>query len=137
MKEIMKNAWRIAKRAARFYCGKAIEFFAESLKIAWAEFKKEQLNVADVIATYVSDFNAVFDTEKYGEFGAYAKVWTPSDERLRIYITDKRNKYAKIWIQMLKVNDAYYVTYDVRAAKNSHVIASAEMFVDHLENVFE
>lgn len=137
MKEVMTNAWRIAKRAARFYSGKAVEFFAESLKLAWAEFKKAELSTVEVIKGYVAQFNATFDTEKYGEYSATAKLWTPSDDRTRIYISEKRNPYAKIWIELLKKGDEYRVSYDVRASKNADVIASAEMFADHLETLVD
>lgn len=40
VKNIMKNAWAIAKKAAAETGEKASKFFAESLKMAWAEEKK-------------------------------------------------------------------------------------------------
>ena len=38
-KEIMKRAWEIAKQGAKKFGGKAIEYIAEALKIAWNEVK--------------------------------------------------------------------------------------------------
>lgn len=35
MKEIMNNAWKIAKNAAKKFGGKAIEYIAGALKMAW------------------------------------------------------------------------------------------------------
>jgi hypothetical protein len=35
MKEIMTNAWKIAKNAAKKFGGKAIEYIAGALKMAW------------------------------------------------------------------------------------------------------
>lgn len=38
-KEIMKNAWEIAREGQKAFGGKVSEYFAESLKIAWAQAK--------------------------------------------------------------------------------------------------
>ncbi|MCS8612795.1 hypothetical protein [Streptococcus thermophilus] len=45
-KEIMKNAWGIAKNAAKKFGGKAIEYIAEALKMAWSAAKGENTNLA-------------------------------------------------------------------------------------------
>lgn len=39
-KEIMKRAWEIARQGAEKFGGKAIEYIAEALKIAWKEAKQ-------------------------------------------------------------------------------------------------
>ena len=39
MKQIMKRAWEIAREAVAQFGGKIREYFGESLRIAWAEFK--------------------------------------------------------------------------------------------------
>lgn len=39
-KEIMKRAWEIAKKGQEKFGGKAIEYIAEALKIAWKEAKQ-------------------------------------------------------------------------------------------------
>jgi len=62
MKNIMTRAWQIAKRAARRFSGKAKAYFAEALRIAWAEFKDEVANEvaiaalrAQILADYAAD----------------------------------------------------------------------------------
>lgn len=39
-KQIMKRAWEIAKQGQKKFGGKVKEYFAESLKMAWAESRK-------------------------------------------------------------------------------------------------
>lgn len=39
-KELMKNAWSIAREGQKNFGGKVSEYFAEALKMAWAEAKK-------------------------------------------------------------------------------------------------
>lgn len=38
-KEIMSNAWKIAKEGQKAFGGKISEYFAEALKMAWAQVK--------------------------------------------------------------------------------------------------
>ena len=38
-KELMTNAWEIAKEAAKKFGGKAIEYIAGAMKMAWAAIK--------------------------------------------------------------------------------------------------
>lgn len=38
-KEIMSNAWKIAKEGQKAFGGKVSEYFAEALKMAWAQAK--------------------------------------------------------------------------------------------------
>ena len=40
MKQIMKKAWEIAKEAAKKFGGRAVEYIAEALRMAWAESRK-------------------------------------------------------------------------------------------------
>lgn len=40
MKNVMKRAWEIAREGVKKFGGKVKEYFAEALKMAWAEFKK-------------------------------------------------------------------------------------------------
>lgn len=58
MKDIMTRAWNIAKEGAAKFGGKASEYFAEALKMAWAEVKKvvkEAFGEARVIETTWGD----------------------------------------------------------------------------------
>lgn len=45
-KELMKNAWGIAKEAAKKFGGKAIEYIAGAMKMAWAAAKGGNTSVA-------------------------------------------------------------------------------------------
>lgn len=49
MKSIMKNAWRIARNAAAKFGGRAAEYIAEALRIAWAESRKAVRSIVDRI----------------------------------------------------------------------------------------
>ena len=63
-KEIMKNAWGIAKNAAKKFGGKAIEYIAEALKMAWSDAK--------VSNTSLAKFQAV--EEKMRKAGKYSMI---------------------------------------------------------------
>ena len=45
-KELMENAWVIAKNAAKKFGGKAIEYIAGAMKIAWAAIKDSDTSLA-------------------------------------------------------------------------------------------
>ena len=45
-KEVMTNAWKIAKNAAKKFGGKAIEYIAEALKMAWSAIKDNGTSLA-------------------------------------------------------------------------------------------
>ena len=49
MKSIMKRAWEIAKEAVKKFGGKVRQYFAEALRIAWAESKKAVKPIAERI----------------------------------------------------------------------------------------
>lgn len=77
MKKVMTNAWMIAKDAANKFGGKAIEYIAGALKMAWKEAKKADngLNAGQVKALIVKGFSRwtkydkdrlYFDLEKAG-----------------------------------------------------------------------
>lgn len=45
-KELMTNAWGIAKNAAKKFGGKAIEYIAGAMKMAWAAIKDSDTSLA-------------------------------------------------------------------------------------------
>lgn len=45
-KELMTNAWGIAKEAAKKFGGKAIEYIAGAMKMAWAAIKDNDTSLA-------------------------------------------------------------------------------------------
>lgn len=57
MKKIMKRAWEIAKNAAEKFGGKAREYMAEALRMAWAEAKGAvKQSREDIIAALTKKF---------------------------------------------------------------------------------
>lgn len=52
-KEIMVNAWKIAKEGRKAFGGKVSEYFAEALKMAWAQAK----NTIDIEALEKKGFS--------------------------------------------------------------------------------
>ena len=52
-KEIMSNAWKIAKEGQKEFGGKVSEYFAQALKMAWAQVK----NGLDIEALEKKGFN--------------------------------------------------------------------------------
>lgn len=50
LKNIMTRAWEIAREAVANFGGKASEYIAEALKMAWAEVKEVRYTVEDLIA---------------------------------------------------------------------------------------
>ncbi|AZF91158.1 hypothetical protein CHPC954_0023 [Streptococcus phage CHPC954] len=63
-KEIMTNAWEIAKNASKKFGGKAIEYIAEALKMAWSD--------AEGSNTSLAKFQAV--EEKMRKAGKYSMI---------------------------------------------------------------
>lgn len=49
MKNVMKTAWKIAKEGAAKFGGKVKEYFAEALRMAWAEMKKGSKTTIDAL----------------------------------------------------------------------------------------
>lgn len=50
LKNIMTRAWEIAKEAVVNFGGKAVEYIAEAMKMAWAEVKEVRYTVEDLMA---------------------------------------------------------------------------------------
>lgn len=44
-KDVMRCAWKMAKRASIKFGGKASDFFLESLKIVWRMFGSQQMDM--------------------------------------------------------------------------------------------
>lgn len=63
-KEVMTNAWKIAKEAVKKFGGKAIEYISEAMKMAWAAAKGENTSLAK--------FQAV--EEKMRKAGKYSMI---------------------------------------------------------------
>ena len=72
MKNVMKNAWEIARNAVKKFGGNVKEYFAESLKLAWAAFKKPALNIFKELRKLSAVMNA-------GNFGIKTNVWQQNE----------------------------------------------------------
>ncbi len=48
MKNIMKHAWEIAREGQKRFGGKVVEYLSESLKIAWAATKKNNIDYTEI-----------------------------------------------------------------------------------------
>lgn len=109
MKEVMANAWMIAKNAAKKFGGKAIEYIAGSLKMAWKKAKKagKGMTEAQVKALIAKGFNRwttddgnhdrlyldVYNHEGMLNYGEWDGEKIPSSEQRAI-------KGIKIWIDV-------------------------------------
>lgn len=113
MKEVMIRAWEIARMGAQVHGGKAIEYIAEALKMAWAEFKKGVKKMVKVILktltgsrnhkTWVAEITGKHATYKFNrvfleeiENDGWNKFW--SLEEGKVYeVCDGGNRYfAKV-----------------------------------------
>jgi lysozyme family protein len=56
---VMKRAWEIAKEGQRKFGGKVKEYFAQALRIAWAEVKKGAKRVMEIGYTEIARRNGV------------------------------------------------------------------------------
>lgn len=98
-KEIMKNAWRIAREGQKSFGGKVTEYFAQALKMAWAQ-AKNSINVEDL--------------EKKG-----FRRWTKGNKD-RLYFNVEKSGYLDV---------DYYKTGNVRSAYlNGERISNAEAY---------
>jgi hypothetical protein len=68
LKEVMQQAWKIAREGVAKFGGKVKEYFAEALKIAW-ELAKGLKNVKDVVVEATAN-----DWMKYGKHRLYIEV---------------------------------------------------------------
>ena len=57
MKKVMVRAWEIARAAVVKFGGKVKEFFAEALKMAWAEVKEDKIEKVITINTKNAKLN--------------------------------------------------------------------------------
>lgn len=78
MKNVMKNAWEIARNAVKKFGGNVKEYFAESLKLAWAAFKKPTLNIFKELRKLSAVMNA-------GNFSFKTNVWQQNEVTDRMY----------------------------------------------------
>lgn len=75
MKNVMTRAWEIAKEGQRKFGGKVKEYFAQALRIAWAEIKKGVRKMESVMLktltgsrnhkTWVAEITGTHPTYKY------------------------------------------------------------------------
>jgi len=104
MKEVMVRAWEIAKEAVVKFGGKAIEYIAEALKLAWAEFKNAQ--IVEVVTHCEETAYALFqfmNTDSNG-FDRSARVWAKPRDFFRIYFNlNGWNGYLQLSKETFKI----------------------------------
>lgn len=90
MKNVMTRAWEIARSGQKKFGGTAKEYFAEALRMAWAEVKMQGKKTMGEIAQLIQE-----------KLGSSAKVsaWEKYGKR-RIYV----NKGFKQQVAMLEFN---------------------------------
>ena len=84
MKVVMKRAWEIAREGVAKFGGKVKEYFAEALKMAWAEFKNAAV---DVVTHSPETAYALlqFMNKDSNNFDRSARVWAKPTDFFRIY----------------------------------------------------
>lgn len=98
-KEIMVNAWKLAREGQKKFGGKVTEYFAEALKMAWAQAE----NTIDVDALEKKGFNR----------------WTKGNMD-RLYFNIEKSGYLDV---------DYYKTGNMRSAYlNGERISNAEAY---------
>lgn len=84
MKVVMKRAWEIAKEGVVRFGGKVKEYFAEALKMAWAEFKNATVDVVTHSPETAYALLQFMDKDS-NNFDRSARVWAKPTDFFRIY----------------------------------------------------
>lgn len=102
MKNVMIKAWEIAKTAVIKFGGSSKEYFAEALKMAWAEFKTP--TKIEHSADTVKALTRFMDCDS-NDFDRSANLWTKPVGFSRIYFN------LNGWKGFLQIsNDTYKIT---------------------------
>lgn len=99
MKNVMKRAWKIAKQGAKKFGGKAIDYIAEALKMAWKEVKQMSVRI---VAEYGRGRNYVAKI-----VGAHPK-WKLNREFLTANETHRSYSGKTGWDAFLIEDDGIY-----------------------------
>lgn len=78
MQNVMKRAWEIAKEGQKKFGGKVKEYFAESLKMAWAESRKATITTTTGSKKHKSWVALITGTDD--RFGYARKFIEPSEQ---------------------------------------------------------
>lgn len=113
MKNVMTRAWKIAREGAAKFGGKVKEYFAEALRMAWAEIKKGA--------------NKVAEYPKVVKMRAEQLLETGDQPEMR-YAMGRAEMEFSILIQSVKKINAYKESKGEQAP-------SIEMFKQMLDNV--
>lgn len=102
MKQVMVKAWEIAKAAVIKFGGKAKEYIAEAMKMAWAEVKapKAVVHSVETVAALVK-----FMGTDSNDFDRSANHWTKPANFSRVYFN------LNGWKGFLQIdNDTHKIT---------------------------
>lgn len=94
-KQIMVRAWEIAKAAVAQFGGKAREYFAEALRMAWAEAKQPaQKSTREIMIERLETIVSNSTAKNYCDFEVVANDWQKGGKnRTYLAIVEKSNNY--------------------------------------------
>lgn len=128
MKKIMVKAWEIARAGAVKFGGKVKEYFAEALKMAWAETKT--VTPEQAMDAFVVKFNRTIGAES----DVKAAKWQKGD-KLRVYFNFADFRNAKVFVDFdRKCNNI--TTAETRASKYNSITQAINAFVNEMNSKF-
>lgn len=119
----MKRAWEIAREGVKKFGGKAIEYISESLKMAWAEFKSETVEVVNHCMETVNELVKFMNTDS-NNFDRQANLWTKPANFMRIYFN------LNGWKGWLQIDKSTYLITD-----HKYEVYSKHITTDKLERI--
>lgn len=132
MKNVMVKAWKIAKAAVVKFGGKAKEYIAEAMKMAWAEVKAAaiELTPEQTMDAFIAEFNK----NEGAESDVKAVKWAKGD-KLRIYFNFADFRGAKVFVDFdRKCNNI--TTAETRASKYTSITNAINAFVNEMNSKF-
>lgn len=103
---VMKRAWEIAKTGAKKFGGSVKSYFAQSLKMAWAEVKNAQ--TTPVNQKIAVAFESIARLSKVDDLEVQIKYWEPAGN------TEKARVYFNVGGTRKQITDFYYAVKEDR-----------------------
>lgn len=118
MRSVMMKAWEIAREGAKKFGGKAIEYIAEALRMAWAIVKKDAMELIELVGTekqvkWAEDIRRIYIenieevkrlADEIEKLPAKGTIYRRNKEQLhkefkQMLIDLLKNESAKFWIE--------------------------------------
>lgn len=102
MRNVMKMAWEIARKAVDRMGGKVTEYLSESLKIAWAYAKEVKSDnqmknrIKEMCATIYNSFDAEKANYKYGSLATFTKIFMEQKLKFNMMSPFDKIEYSRI-----------------------------------------